>query len=399
MTRERKRRQYGTGSVYQRARDGRWVGTIEAGWTRDGTRRRITVTGRTEAEARTNLKLRQRDLARGDAPTSDRTTVKAWATQWLAMTGRTARPKTHTTDRGAVTAWIIPTIGHKRLDKLTPGDARAVTDAVRAAGLSTTTGHRYHGTLRRMLKAAVAEGYTVPARVLEVRPPAVAVHDRQAIPTPQALAMLAVASTLPAGPRWFAAFAQGMRQGECLGLTWDEVRGDRLTVSWQLQALPYRDPGDHTAGFAVPDGYEARHLADALHLVRPKSKAGWRVLPLIPAMADALGRWRHVAPDSPHGLVWASPDGYPRRAREDREEWRYLQEAANVRHPSGRWYHLHEARNTTATLLLEMGVPESVRIAILGHTNIVTTRGYETVDLELARDALARVGGALRLGG
>jgi integrase len=115
-------------------------------------------------------------------------------------------------------------------------------------------------------------------------------------------------------------------------------------------------------------------------------------------MADGLAAWREAGPASPHGLVWPRPDGSPRTPDEDREEWRGLQESADVRHPSGRPYHLHEARNTTATLLLEMGVPESVRIAILGHTNIATTRGYETVDFDMAFDALVRVGGRLELG-
>ena len=41
------RRAYGTGSVTQRKRDGKWVATIDVGWTERGTRRRITVTAAT----------------------------------------------------------------------------------------------------------------------------------------------------------------------------------------------------------------------------------------------------------------------------------------------------------------------------------------------------------------
>jgi integrase len=398
MTREKKRRQYGTGSVYQRKSDGRWLGVIDAGFTRTGARRRITVTARTEADAKAKLKAKSRALNRGEDAASNRTTVKAWAATWLAMTERTARPKTHTTDKGAVAAWIVPTIGHKRLDQLTPADVRAVDTAITRAGNSTTTALRYRGVLVRMLKAAIDEGHAVPSGVLSVRAPAKAVHDRKSLALSEALAVLAVASPLPDGSRWVAALLQGMRQGECLGLTWDEVGTDRLAVSWQLQALPYRDKRDRRAGFVIPDGYEARHLSGSLHLVRPKTKAGWRVIPLIPVMADALAAWREAGPASPHGLVWPRPDGSPRTPDEDRDEWRGLQVSAGVRHPSGRPYHLHEARNTTATLLLEMGVPESVRIAILGHTNIATTRGYETVDLAMARDALNKVAGRLRLG-
>ena len=44
------RRDYGAGSIYQR-KDGKWIGTIEAGYTATGARRRITVAGKTHDPA------------------------------------------------------------------------------------------------------------------------------------------------------------------------------------------------------------------------------------------------------------------------------------------------------------------------------------------------------------
>src|SRR5699024_9139781 len=55
------RRDYGTGSVYQRARDGKWVASVEVGWTTKGTRRRRTKTAETEAKARSALRTMLRD--------------------------------------------------------------------------------------------------------------------------------------------------------------------------------------------------------------------------------------------------------------------------------------------------------------------------------------------------
>lgn len=379
MAREKRRRQYGTGSVYQRKSDGRWLGTIEAGYTKTGARRRITVSAATEVKAKEKLKAKMRELARGDQSGSSRATVKTWADEWLAMVQKTSTPNAHTTERAAVNSWIIPTIGHRRLEQLTPGDIRAVHRAVTDAGRSTSSALRYHGVLTRMLKAAMQDGHPVPARVLVVQAPTAAVNDRQAIPIPDAIRMLAVASPLPHASRWVAAFLQGMRQGECLGLTWDHVDDDTLTVSWQLQALPYLDKKDRSRGFRIPDGYEARQLEGRLHLVRPKSKAGWRVIPLIPQFATALRDWRAICPPSPHGLVWPALDGSPRDEVEDREEWWGIQKAAEVHHPAGRFYTGHEARHTTATILMEMGVPESVRLAIMGHSSMASTRGYEFV--------------------
>lgn len=395
-----KRRSHGSGSVYQRASDGRWVATIEAGWTKTGARRRITVTAKTKADVRAKVKLRERELGRNqaDTDTSTRTTVKGWSGTWLDLTAKTTRPKTHTTDRGAVTAWIIPTVGHRRLDQLTPADVRSVATAITSAGLSTTTANRYQGVLIRMLKAATDEGHAVPARAMAVRPPAIAVHDRQAIPLDQALAMLEVGSTLPHGSRWAAALLQGMRQAECLGLTWDHVDDQVLTISWQLQALPYVDKRDRSRGFLVPDGYEARQLDRSLHLVRPKSRAGWRVIPLVPWMSNALTQWRAVAPASPHGLVWPALDGSPADARQDRTEWWAIQDTADVHHPSGRWYKGHEARHTTATLLMQLGVPASVITAIIGHSTILSTQAYLHADQTQTRAALEQMAERLQLG-
>lgn len=411
----KKRRQYKTGSVFQAHSaaagcppldtdgtrpkhrcKGRWVGTYDVGSTRTGARRRKTVTGKTEAEVKQRLELMKKQLNRGE-DSSSRTTLKAWAATWLDITERKVRPNTHTSDRSAV-AWIVEAIGHRRIEQLTPADIRSVSTAISKAGLSTSTAHRYHGTLARMLKAANEEGLPVPPRVLTVAGPSAAVNDRQALPTPAALGVLKAATDLPHASRWVAAFLQGIRQGEALGLLWENVREDSYVVSWQLQPLPYRIPRDRSSGFRVPDGYEATQLAGQMHLVRPKSKAGWRVIPLLPVMSDALAAWQSASPDSPHGLVWPATNGAPAHEVDDREEFYGLQEAAQIGHPAGRYYKLHEARNTTATLLLEMGVPESVRIAIMGHSTIASTKAYEYIDIAEMRRALEKVAGRLELG-
>jgi integrase len=402
----RKRRAYGSGSVWQRS-DGRWYGVIEAGYTARGGRRRITVSAKTEAEAKRRLKEKQRQVAaEGVSDASARTTVKAWSETWLDMTQRTLRPKPWATDASAVRKWIVPTIGHKRLEQLTPGDVRAVANAQRNAGRSTSTAHRTHVTLLSMLRAARQEGHQVPPRVIEVKAPALGVNDRTAMPIPTALAILREASFLPHGSRWAMAFLHGMRQAECLGLTWDRVdlESGLVVVEWQLQQLPYLDRTDKARGFRVPDGYEVQHLDGAYHLTRPKSKAGYRVVPLAPAMREALADWHAVAPDSPWGLVWPAADGRPANDKEDREEFYALQlgtarEADTTRlHPSGRYYFVHEARHTTATQMLEEGVDPHQVTAILGHSSILTTRGYQHPSQVPALAAMEAIAGRFEIG-
>lgn len=393
------RREYGTGSVYRLA-SGRWRGAYDAGYTRTGARRRVTVTGRTEAEAKRKLRDKIAEVRAGEVAVSPNITVKRWADLWLPIKQASLSPKGYNALHAPVAKWIVPTIGGRRLNALTPADVRAVEQAQRDAGLKGTTCAATQRSLFNMLRAAIAEGHTVPARVLLAPMPKTRDSDRQPLTIPETLAVLAQASELPHGTRWAVALLCGMRQGECLGLTWDAVDLDNLElrVEWQLQRLVYVDRADKSKGFRVPHEHESRHLYKSWHLVKPKSKAGVRVYPLIPQLADALRQWREVAPPSPYGLVWPEPDGKPRWDTRDRDEWQALQAAAGVAHPSGRPYHVHECRNVTATELRNSGADDLTITSLLGHTQITTSHGYMRVDVEAKRAALEKVARVLELG-
>jgi integrase len=353
-----------------------------------------------EAECKRLLRIKQNEIARSGLPVEgvgSRATVKTWADTWLTRTQREVRPKSWATTRSAINKWVVPTIGRKRLDQLTPGDVRAVTDAIRDAGLTSSTALRAHRVLLQMLEAAISEGHAVPARVLTVRAPGKSVSDRDAVAPDHAIALIRAATVQPAGSRWVAALLQGMRQGECLGLTWEcvDLAAGTLDVSWQLQAIPYVK--GRSGPLRVPDGYEYRRLEGNVCLVRPKSKAGRRVIPLVPWMTAELTRWRNVCPDSPHGLVWPAEDGRPMNDKDDRAAWKALQAEAKVTGP-GRPYHVHEARHSTATLLLALGTDPAVVTAIMGHSTILSSEPYRHVNVAMAREALDRIADRLQLG-
>lgn len=398
--------EYGAGSVYRRTSDGRWVGTIEAGYTNTGGRRRLTVTGKTEAQARRKLRDKRAELERGRrAHTDRRTTVKTWADEWLTITERDLSPKAWSTNRGQVRQWIVPTIGHLRLADITHADVRSVAAAQRKAGQAASSIARCRAVTLKMLKDAIADGHPVPAEVVAVQPRRKrrakrADDKREGLTLSEVAAILTATRDLPHRSRWDIAFMQGLRQGEALGLTWECVDLDAglLDVSWQLQSLPYNVARDPASGFRVPDEYDARHLWKSYHLVRPKTQAGERVIPLVEWAVSTLSAWREVAPPNPHGLVWTRPDGKPIGKVADLEEWRAVQRAAGVAHPSGRLYLGHEIRNTTATILAESGVPDDVITAILGHTDIATSRIYVTRRAQQARPAMEAVARALGLG-
>lgn len=407
------RRDYRSGGLYQRTSDWRWIGAVDAGFTASGARKRVTVTGpgcvggcKERCHHKSAIKRRLLDKKAEvrdakQAPSKRTVTVAKWAAEWLTLIQVKIRPSAYEVDKAAV-RYIVQAIGHRKLNELEPAHVREVAAAVRRAGKSSSTALRYHGTLIRLLKAASLEGYAIPPNVLLADKPTAAVNDRQAIPLPQAARILAHVAGMPDGSRWALAFLQGLRQAEAIGLTWDAVdlAAGTLTISWQAKSLRYNDRTNPAAGFQVPDGYEARHLVGSTHLVRPKSKAGWRVQPLVEYAVYALTAWREIAPPNDHGLVWPGRtvrgQTWPRNPASDRDQFDAIQDKVGVRHPSGRHYTVHEIRHGTATLLMELGVAESVRIAIMGHSSIAVTQGYEFVDL--AQSRLALEGAAERLG-
>lgn len=418
------RRAPGTGSVYYDAQRSRWAVRLDVGWSASGSRRRITrmtdpTSGkpiRSEADARRVL----RELLQQDTTTQTvaaRTTVKSWSDKWLPIIAARLDPNTYRTHASTVRVWIVPTIGAKQLARLTPGDIRAVTKAMLDAGRKPATAIRAHVVLREMLTAAQLEGHAVPERVLKVAPPQSAEDaGRSAIPVTAAIRILAAAQQ-PDGSesRWMAAFLQGVRPAEALGLCWDAIDLDAETmdVSWQLISLPYNTAHDRASGFRIPTGYSARRLVGAYHLVRPKTSAGQRLIPMVPWMAESLRRWRASAPDlikraaetGPAsqwgGLVWPRgatvhhPEraGWPTPPKVDAAQWSALCTAAGVDA-----YDLYSCRHTTATLLREAGVKDDIITAIVGHASIRSTRPYLHPDQRAEMlDALGKVAGRLQI--
>lgn len=373
---------YGSGTKPYRRADGMWIARIEGGYTPQGTRRRIVVSAKTEAECKRRLKERQREIAKNGIPQAGtaRTTVKMWAEEWYPIHATKVRPNVAADDVGAIKKWIIPTLGHRRLSELTPADLRKVRDTIVGAGRSTTTAGTYLRVFRKMLRDALVDGHPVQPRLLEVDLPAKAAHDRTAIPLEQAVAVLAAAAQRDDSPRWVIGILLGLRSGEARGLTWDRVDLDAGTidVSWQLQRLRK----NHT----TPDGWEANHLTNTSWLTRPKTAAGERTIPLATGTLAAMRAAHALWTPNPWRLVWASRDGKPVHKEEDLAMFHAIQKAAGVAHPSGRPWHGHEMRHTAISMLIERGVDRSVVKEIVGQSRLVES--YVHVNDEQSRLAI-----------
>lgn len=397
---------------------GYWYGSVDTGWTAKGTRERRTISGRTEAEVRRRLAALTRAKDDGNPVASDRTTVKAWAETYLELRRLPPKPLSPNGWNAAaspIRKWIIPTIGNKRLSALTPADVRAVAMAQYDAGRKTSTADATQRVLMTMLKRARAEGHRVPDQVMLVDRPGMGVSDRRELSLPESLACLAVSSQMAGGIRWLFALLYGARQGEVLGMTEGEIDWEAkvIRLEWQLQDLQREhgcagEDGEPTCGkkprscpverYRIPRDYEAVQIRGMYHLVRPKSQRGYRVLPLIPPVEEALRAWLQVRPANEHGLVFVRPNGRPVSDKDDRAEFQAIQAQVKVAHPSGRPYHVHECRNFFATQAGERQVDDKTLTELIGHASIRTTRGYQgNTGVEAKRQAILKIAAGMGL--
>jgi len=374
------RRGKGEGSIYRYAGD-RWRGYVDLGYA-DGRRRRKYVTGRTRREVAT--KLREATIARDAGTlvvTQSGQTVGEWLLFWLeSIAAAKVRPSTLHSYGGYVRNRIVPALGHHRLDRLQPEHLEAFYRRSLEEGLAPATVLQMHRILSRALKVAMRRG-RVPRNVASlVDAPTVRRGEVVPLTADDARQILATATAERNAARWSVALALGLRQGETLGLRWEDLDLDRgtLTVRRALQ----RKPGG------------------GLVFVEPKSAAGRRTVVLPQPLVASLRRQRVAQHEerlvagslwTDNSLVFTTSRGTPIDPRADHRNWQNLLTRAGVR-PA----RLHDARHTAATLLLAQGVPARVAMQILGHSQISLTLGtYSHVVPELAHEAAERMAGVL----
>lgn len=413
----------GMGSHYFRKSDQRWCATLPLLSDDSVKRRRITRTFMTEQEAIDGLKKLRREREKtGDIPTKTQT-LGSWLNVWFtSIAQKKDTPKTIATYRTLLEKHIIPEIGKVRLDKLTPAHIRRVADRITstpkdpknpdAGYLSSTTAAQAYRILVVALKYAERENRVTRNVALLTDAPPRARRTLVALSAADGVKVLQTVAGDRLGSRWAAALLTGARQGELLGLELDRV-GDDLNLSWQLQRVTWehgcKAPCGRKRGTDCPDrkimfpaNWEHRHLTGGLYLSRPKSSAGWRVIPLVDPLRSIIERRVAVASEepNPYGLLWtADPktdnrrhtgilplDGSPIDPSRDNHAWHAILARAGV--PDAR---LHDARHTTASLLGRAGVPIETITKILGHSTYAMSRDYMNVDRGQLVDALTRI--------
>lgn len=372
------RRTSGNGAIFQRANNGLWVGRIELPPGAGGKRRRKEVTATTLDRLQSKLTdIRKQYLINGDLPTGSHT-VRQWLTYWLDnIAVDRVRPNTLKGYR-SVSKQIVDAIGTVRLDKLQATHIRRVHQHITGEGRTSTYALNAHRVLSRALKDAQAEGLIHRNVAAVVDAPKKTRTELNALSVEEAIDIIRAAKPEldgetdeydPTPARRATYLLTAMRRGEVLGLEWDRVifAGDDsiIDLSWQLQRI--------TDISTAPADYEYRPIRGSLYWTRPKSRAGWRVIPLVEPLRSILAAHKRLAGTNGHGLVFTDADGRPLDPDTETAAW-----MAYAMEKVGRRIRVHDIRHTTVDLLYAAGVAEDIIIQIVGHSTVAMSRSYKS---------------------
>lgn len=380
MARKSTRNAQGGGTIRQRP-DGRWEARYTTG--RDpGTGKQIqrSIYGSTQKEVRQKLAQITAAIDKGTYQAPNKITVEAWMEEWLAtFCANKVKPLTLSSYSAMIKNHIVPAFGAVELQAVKGSHVQRLYNAMTKAGLSGKTVKNVGAILHKSFSVAIKQGIIAANPCDAVELPKAEHKEIRPLADDEIPRFLAAIDGSPMRNAYALCLFAGLREGECLGLSWKQVdfeRG-RITVSQQLQQ---------------EKGKGGRYY------IATSTKSGKpRTIEPPPIAFEYLRaeRVKQLENRLRAGPVWNNPDDlvFTDEAGKHLAFFmfyrRFKRIAASIGRPDAR---PHDLRHTAATVAIASGADIKSVQDLLGHaTASFTLNVYAHTSEQMMKDTAARM--------
>lgn len=363
------RRDQGTGTIYRHGSGYR--GQLRYIDPETKKPRRASFTGKTKAEVRSKILEARVKLAAKDPVIEARDTLAAAVEAWKPVAWAGLKPTTVNNMNYLVDRRLVAELGHLRLRDIDERVILAWQDRLIAEGLSPATVQKARQLLVAVLDKAVERGELRRNKARAVNPPRCSSTEQRWYTSEEVTAILDAS----AGDRVEALLAfiahTGLRKGEALALTWDDIDGAKASIRGTLARV---------------DG--------KLIVQTPKTKSSVRRVDLTGEAIAALDLARTQQDDDQAasrawrstGFVFTTESGEPIDPRNALRSFTRIRNVAGISDGS-----IHSLRHGFATHLLLAGTPVEVVSKHLGHSRTsITMDVYSHATEDDRSEAIAR---------
>ena len=370
----------GSGTIRQRP-DGTWEARFVVGHD-PGTGKPIrkSVYGKTQAEVRKKMTATQRAIDNGTYQAPDKTTVSQWLDTWMeTFCAVKVKPLTFSSYAVAIKNHIKPSLGALRLQAVRGIHVQKLYNSMAAAGLSAKTVKNVAAILHKAFSVAVKQGIMQANPCDAAELPKAAHKEITPLTDAEIPLFLEAIKGHPFEGAYALCLFAGLREGECLGLSWDQVdfEAQRITVSQQLQHEKKRN---------------------AQYYIAPSTKSGKpRQIepPEIAFQYLRAERKRQTENRLAAGPLWSNPDNLVftdelgRHLAISTFYKTFKRIAASIGRPDAR---PHDLRHTAATVAIAAGADIKSVQDLLGHaTASFTLNVYAHTSDQMKKDTAARM--------
>ena len=380
MPRKSTRNAQGGGTIRQRP-DGRWEARYTVG--RDpgiGKQIQRSVYGSTQKEVRQKLAQITAAIDKGTYQTPNKITVSAWMVEWLnTFCAGKVKLLTFQSYQSIIKNHITPAIGSQELQVVKGLHIQRMYNTMTRAGLSGKTVKNVSAVLHKAFSVALKQGIIAvnPCDAAEL--PKAERKEIRPLTDSEIPRFLTAIDDSPMRNAFALCLFAGLREGECLGLSWKQVdfeRG-RITVSQQLQR---------------------EKVKGGRYYIAPSTKSGKpRTVEPPPIAFEYLRaeRVKQLENRLKAGPVWSNSDDlvFTDEAGGHYAIYTFYRRfkaiAASIGRPDAR---PHDLRHTAATVAIASGADVKSVQELLGHaTASFTLNVYAHTSEQMMKDTAARV--------